>query len=152
MSTVQTWLFPSSAPYIYGFTTSPYVKMSQIGIVALSDHALGVTKVSSGTEHPVVNGTNTKSKAWEATYPQGSCNPSSGAVLGGFGFYMQGAWTHCSSFCLPKYCTQGPPTFASLLDSATHVMTSYSVMFENEFNFQKGGKLLHVLVLISLAK
>jgi hypothetical protein len=124
MSAVQSWLFPPSQTYISGFTTSPYVDMGSISHVALSDSALGVTKVSSGTAHPVVAGPNTDENAWEATYPEGSYVPSSGTVLGGFGFYLA-----------------GPSSFSSQLSSAKEVMTSYSVMFENDWEWQKGGKL-----------
>ncbi|KAF8583064.1 polysaccharide lyase family 14 protein [Ramaria rubella] len=124
MSAVQSWLFPPSQSFISGFTTSPYVNMSQISHVALSDSALGVTKVSSGTAHPIVPGPGTNESAWEATYPNGSYTPSSGAVLGGFGFYLA-----------------GPATFSSQLPTANEVLTSYSVRFEEDWEWQLGGKL-----------
>src|SRR5882762_6193948 len=88
MPTRQSWLFPPSQIYLSGFTTSPYVIMPQITHVALSDSALGVTKVTAGTDHPVVQGPRSKSNAWQATYPKDSYTPSSGSVNGGFGFYL----------------------------------------------------------------
>jgi Polysaccharide lyase 14 len=123
-SALQAQLFPPSQSFLSGFTTSPYVNMSHISHVALTDSALGVTKVSSGTEHPVVPGPGTDEDAWEATYPEGSYSPSSGAVLGGFGFYLS-----------------GPSSFSSQLSDATEVLTSYSVRFEEDWEWQKGGKL-----------
>jgi hypothetical protein len=135
MSTMQPWLFPISQTYISGFTTSPYVNMAQIKHVALSDSALGVTRVASGTDHPVVIGPDTKSKAWKATYAEGSYSPDPGRPQGGFSFYLAGS-----------------KPFASQLPTAKAVMTSYSVRFEKEFEWQLGGKLLHVLVLIAQAK
>jgi hypothetical protein len=92
--------------------------------VALSDSALGVTKIAVGTEHPVVTGPRTKSKAWKATYPKGSYAPSSGAALGGFGFYLSGT-----------------PSFSSQLSSAKEIITSYSVMFDTDWQYGEGGKL-----------
>lgn len=124
MSTVQSWLFPQSLSYISGFTTSPYVNMGHIKHVALSDSALGVRKVAAGTDHPVVAGPGTKSQAWKATYPTGSYDPASGAVKGGFGFYMD-----------------GPASYSSLLSSAKEVIASYSVRFETGWQWNKGGKL-----------
>jgi hypothetical protein len=98
--------------------------MAQIAHVALSDNALGVTKISAGTEHPVVTGPRTKSKAWKATFPKGSYAPSSGSTLGGFAFYLN-----------------GPQAFSSQLSSAKEVITSYSVMLDADWEFGKGGKL-----------
>ncbi|KAF8583061.1 polysaccharide lyase family 14 protein [Ramaria rubella] len=54
----------------------------------------------------------------------GSYVPSSGAVLGGFGFYMG-----------------GPAPFLAQLSTAKHVMTHYSVWFQSDWEWQKGGKL-----------
>lgn len=140
VSALQSQLFPPSQSFISGFTTSSHVDMAQISHVALSDSALGVTKVSAGTDHPVVPGPDTGENAWEATYPEGSYSPSSGTVLGGFGFYLV-----------------GPESFSSQLSSATAVLTSYSVRFEEDWEWQLGGKLpgqcelpsvLHVVILV----
>jgi len=124
VSALQSQLFPSSQTYLSGFTTSPYVNMGQITHVSLSDSALGVTKVSAGTDHPIVAGPATNENAWKAVYPEGSYVPSSGAVLGGFGFYLA-----------------GPSSFSSKLATAKEVLTSYSVRFETDWEWQKGGKL-----------
>lgn len=124
VSALQSQLFPSSQTFLSGFTTSPYVNMSQITHVPLSDSALGVTKVSAGTDHPIVTGPATNENVWKAVYPEGSYVPSSGAVLGGFGFYLA-----------------GPSSFSSKLATAKEVLTSYSVRFETDWEWQKGGKL-----------
>ncbi|KAF8526876.1 hypothetical protein BU17DRAFT_40262 [Hysterangium stoloniferum] len=122
---LQSQLFPPTMGFITGFTTSCSVYMPQIAQVDLSDSALGITKVSSGASHPVVTGPgNHQCAAWEATYPKGSYAPSSGDVVGGFGFYLA-----------------GPPEFASALKTAKNVLTSYSVRFEEGWDWQKGGKL-----------
>lgn len=120
---LQNFLFPVSGTFLGGFTTSTSVNLSQITQVALSDTSLGVTKVSSGTTHPVVAGPITGDASWEATYPNGSYSPSSG-IRGGFGFYVG-----------------GPSFFSSLLPNATEVLTSYSVYFEQDWEWQLGGKL-----------
>ncbi|KIJ43192.1 polysaccharide lyase family 14 protein [Sphaerobolus stellatus SS14] len=112
-----------SAPYLAAFSTSPFVNLTDISQVPLSDTSLGVTKVSSGTSHPVVAGPITGEASWQATYPNGSYAPSSG-IRGGFGFYLA-----------------GPNFFADLLPTATEVLTSYSVYFEEDWEWQKGGKL-----------
>lgn len=123
LSSLQSWLFPPALTLLYGFTTSPYVSLSQITTAQLADSSLGVFKVQSGTMHPVVPGPNRNESAWEAVYPAGSYNPN-GAIRGGFGFYLKG----------PKF-------FAQRLSTANEVLTSYSVMFESDWDWVEGGKL-----------
>lgn len=64
-------------------------------------------------------------EAWEAFYPTGSINPN-GAIKGGFGFYMK-----------------GPKAFEQALErkDAVEVICGYEVMFEDGFEWVKGGKL-----------
>lgn len=64
-------------------------------------------------------------EAWEAFYSAGSINPS-GTIKGGFGFYMK-----------------GPEPFEESLErtDAVEVVCGYEVMFEEGFEFVKGGKL-----------
>jgi len=56
-------------------------------------------------------------------FPEGSINPS-GTIPGGFGFYLS-----------------GPSNFAKRLESATEALFSYRVMFEEGWEWMKGGKL-----------
>jgi len=120
---LQSQLFPVPGPFSCGFTTSSQVYLDGITQVPLSDTSLGVTKISSGTSHPVVPGPLTDEPSWEATYPNGSYAPSSG-IRGGFGFYVA-----------------GPDFFTALLPNATEVLTSYSVLFQDDWEWQLGGKL-----------
>ncbi|OBZ65906.1 hypothetical protein A0H81_14112 [Grifola frondosa] len=86
-----------------------------IARIPLNDTALGVHKVSSGTTHPV------------ATFPQGSINPGNKhAPAGGLGFYLH-----------------GPNGFAKHLKDHVpkEVLMSYDVMFEEGWDWRKGGKL-----------
>ncbi|KAJ7464745.1 polysaccharide lyase family 14 protein [Mycena galericulata] len=118
-----------------GFTACPSLILPKIDAAALEDEDLGVHKVTSRTSHPLVtppaeashsNSTDwpAPSRAWEAFYPKGSINPSA-PMPGGFGFYLS-----------------GPPTFASRLESgATHVVLSYRMMLQSEWEWVKGGKL-----------
>ncbi|EIM80912.1 uncharacterized protein STEHIDRAFT_87240 [Stereum hirsutum FP-91666 SS1] len=64
-------------------------------------------------------------EAWEAFYPAGSINPG-GEIKGGFGFYMK-----------------GPKPFEQTLErkDAVEVVCGYEVMFEEGFEWVKGGKL-----------
>ncbi|KAI0333233.1 hypothetical protein GY45DRAFT_1368496 [Cubamyces sp. BRFM 1775] len=127
-------IFPvPDARLLLGFTTLTLVTSPNISVVPLSDKDLGVHKVSHSTTHnlvhpPVpVNG-DPSQLAWEAVFPEGSINPGNKtAPLGGFGFYLR-----------------GPPAFAEALkDPAVNgeVVMGYDVLFEENFHFQKGGKL-----------
>lgn len=64
-------------------------------------------------------------KAWEAFYPCGSINPSA-TIPGGFGFYMS-----------------GPEDFVEELKKnvVNEAVFGYRVIFEDGFDFVKGGKL-----------
>ncbi|KAJ7845417.1 polysaccharide lyase family 14 protein [Mycena olivaceomarginata] len=116
-----------------GFTACPSLVLPQIEPVALKDSDLGVHKVTSRTNHPLVvpppaEGSDadwpTPVLAWEAFYPKGSINPSA-PIPGGFGFYLS-----------------GPSAFASKLESgATHVVLSYRMMLQCDWEWVKGGKL-----------
>lgn len=122
----QDWLFPPSHSYMAGWTTSAYVNLPHVARVDLMDKPLGVHKVSSRMMHPVVsapNATSSRQQAWEAFYPHGSINPA-GAIPGGFGFYMS-----------------GPQEFKERLQTATEVIIGYSVLFEEGWDWAKGGKL-----------
>lgn len=126
---IQDSIFPPSLNYTYGFTTFPYIDHPKIQYCPLADSPLGVHSVFSRTTHPVVpvpNGSYPNQVAWEATYPAGSINPSS-PIPGGFGFYLN-----------------GPTLFGDLLSVpqvAQEVVFGYSVMFEEGWEWAKGGKL-----------
>lgn len=109
-------LFPVG--FRYGWTTSSS-RFSGVQNVPLTDDALRVERVSSGTTHNTVQ-VNGKT-AWEAFYPKGSRNPSS-SIRGGFGFYLSG------------------PTGWNIT-RAKEVTFSYAIMFDKNFEWQKGGKL-----------
>ena len=90
--------------------------------------------MTSSTSHkltippvPVPGGDATTS-AWEAIFPEGSINPGNKtSPHGGFGFYLR-----------------GPIHFADALkelDRHGEVVFGYSVLFEEGFDFVKGGKL-----------
>ena len=126
-------LLPSVA-FSSAFTTAslPHNEHDpRISEVKLSDSSLGVHKTNPRHPHHVVNPPPPSTscsilppqEAWEAFYPKGSINPS-GAIFGGFGFYLS-----------------GPPEFATGLESANEVVMSYRVMFEDEWEWVKGGKI-----------
>ncbi|TDL14743.1 hypothetical protein BD410DRAFT_858017 [Rickenella mellea] len=115
-------LFPTGFVYASGFTTADGVSVPGISHVGLNDSALHVSRVTAGLTHHVVqkNGKN----AWEAVYANGSYHPTS-SPLGGFGFYVGGS----KSFV------------AATTAGAQEVLFSYSVMFQNGFEWVQGGKL-----------
>ncbi len=90
--------------------------------------------MTSSTTHkltvpPVpVPGGDTTTQAWEAVFPKGSINPGNKTnPHGGFGFYLR-----------------GPAQFAEALkglEGHAEVVFAYSVLFEEGFEFVKGGKL-----------
>ncbi|KAJ7160157.1 polysaccharide lyase family 14 protein [Mycena filopes] len=116
-----------------GFTACPSLVLPKIQRVALKDADLGVHKVNPRTNHTLVPPPPTEdsdsewptpSSAWEALYPEGSINPSA-PIPGGFGFYLS-----------------GPSEFASKLHSgATHVILSYRMTLQSDWEWVKGGKL-----------
>lgn len=118
---LQDSLFPSFHTYESGFTTASGIDVSGVKKVDLSDDALNVFQVQSGMTHNVVD-INGKT-AWEAVYAKGSWNPSN-KPLGGFGFYVSGS-----------------DEFKDAMKDAKEVVYGYSVMFEEGFSFNKGGKL-----------
>lgn len=138
-----------SASIQNAFTTSNLLSLTSfphgISLTPLTDAALGVHKLSHPhiLTHRVVcppvphtaaaNATTARSsvqdankkEAWEAIYPKGSINPA-GAVKGGFGFYLG-----------------GPEDFQARLmrEGAEEVLMTYEVMFEEGWEWAKGGKL-----------
>ena len=126
-SPIFSWLFPISQ-YESGFsTTQSDIDNARVFRVPLADSSVGVHKSSSRLTHnlvtPPTRGDHSPRVAWEAIFPKGSINPS-GTIPGGFVFYLN-----------------GPPKFAARLESATEALFSYRVMFEDEWDFKKGGKL-----------
>lgn len=126
---VTEYMFPSSLTYSHGFTTFPNVDHPTIQYCPLSDNALNVHAVFGRTAHPVLamaDGLYPNQVAWEASYPAGSINPSN-TIVGGFGFYLS-----------------GPTYFGDLLSVpglAQEVVFGYSVMFEEGWEWAKGGKM-----------
>ncbi|EIN10588.1 hypothetical protein PUNSTDRAFT_64709 [Punctularia strigosozonata HHB-11173 SS5] len=117
-------LFPINTERITcGFTTHTADLPAAVKVVNLSDQDLGVHKVTSRTPHNIVYVPRKAVPAYEAFYPEGSVNPA-GPVPGGFGFYVA-----------------GPTSFATELAHAKEAVLSYSVMFEKEWRWAKGGKL-----------
>ncbi|RPD58093.1 hypothetical protein L226DRAFT_546999 [Lentinus tigrinus ALCF2SS1-7] len=118
-----------------GFTTCPTCDVpSGIVRVALSDRELGVHRVTSSTTHALavppiqVPGGDASTFAWEAVYSRGSINPGNKTCPpGGFGFYMR-----------------GPGQFSDALKrmgTREEVVLGYDVLFEDGFEWVKGGKL-----------
>jgi len=127
-SSMDRFLFPTEKPLRNAWTTCSDVDGPGIEILPLDDHKLQVHKVTASTSHPLVSppggiGPASPDAAWEAFYPKGSINPKN-AIPGGFGFYLS-----------------GPPEFQAGLRTANEVLFSYSVMFDKEWDFVKGGKL-----------
>ena len=121
-SGLASQLFPPGYVYSFGFTTAEDVVVPGVRQAELNDKELNVFKVSSGMTHNVVE--QEGKTAWEAFYPAGSYKPSA-SPRGGFGFYVNGT----NEF---EAAVQG---------GAEEVVFGYSVMFEEGFNFVKGGKL-----------
>lgn len=107
-------LFPISS--IKTWTTSS----SSDEALPLNDNTLGVTKLLRGLSHDVVTAPDGK-KSMKAHYPKGSYTFGH-SPEGGFSFYAT-----------------GPDNFN--LENAKEATLSYSVYFEDGFDFQKGGKL-----------
>ncbi|KZV69804.1 polysaccharide lyase family 14 protein [Peniophora sp. CONT] len=134
MATSPPALLPlPSARLAHAFTSSPGVHQNDpsIKLANLSDKALGVHKVTSGLTHNIVapplpppSSPAGSASAWEAVYPAGSYKPS-GPIKGGFGFYVSGA-QHFR---------------AALEQGVEEVVMGYEMLFEEGFDFVKGGKL-----------
>lgn len=134
-------LFPvPNARIISGFTTSALLDIPNVVRVDLADKALGVHKVSSQTTHKVVSppASDDAYKAWEAAFPLGSINPGNKtAPHGGFGFYLHGS----SAF------------YETLKgEKPAEVLMSYEMMFEESWEWQKGGKLPGMCMLMAFAR
>lgn len=121
-TTLQNFLFPDFHTYSNGFTTAAGISVTNVTTVALSDSALNVIGVQSGLTHTVV--THSGKTAWQANYPNGSYNPSN-TPLGGFGFYVNGT----------------TPFTKAIASGASQVMFGYSVMFQQGFEWNMGGKI-----------
>ncbi|KAA1476932.1 hypothetical protein DENSPDRAFT_867438 [Dentipellis sp. KUC8613] len=123
----------------YAFTTSQLLssRHSEISHTPLKDSALGVHKVSD-PKHlphnlvkppapiaPPSEDEELPEEAWEAIYPAGSINPSA-PIKGGFGFYLS-----------------GPQAFKEQVNDkgAQEVVVGYEVMFQEGWEWVKGGKL-----------
>lgn len=119
-----------------GFTTCSSLQLPNVAHLNLTDEELAVHRVTSRTSHNIVRppepigldqslvSENVPSEAWEAFYPKGSINPS-GAIAGGFGFYLS-----------------GPDSFSQSLEhSTTEAILSYRMMFQENWEWVKGGKL-----------
>ncbi|EKM53798.1 polysaccharide lyase family 14 protein [Phanerochaete carnosa HHB-10118-sp] len=129
--TAANVLFPiPHAQIVSGFTTAPAVSLAHVAHVALSDSNLGVHKVSRHSHDVVVPpyADSAHPAAWEAVFAQGSINPGNKtAPPGGFGFYMHGpeTWRHELERC----------------GGRQEVVMSYEVLFEDGWEWQRGGKL-----------
>ena len=129
MTTTSAVLFPVPASHILsGFTTCPTITLPPITHVDLSDTALGVHKAAARFTHDVVappHADADHARAWEAVFAAGSIAPGNRDLPpGGFGLYMR-----------------GPRAFADALPAAQEVLVGYEVLFEDGFEWQKGGKL-----------
>lgn len=119
-------LFPISVTA--GFTTSTDIHLpTNVQHVALSDEGLGVHKVTGRTTHNIVTppipppgSSHSSTLSWEASYPLGSINPSA-EIPGGFNFYLDAG--------------------AQFKSCSSHTLGSYRVLFEEGFDWVKGGKL-----------
>ena len=125
---MERLLFPTEKRLHNAWTTCLKIEKHGVEILPLDDRKLQVHKVRSSTSHHLVSppsddGSAAPNAAWEALYPKGSINPKN-SIPGGFGFYLS-----------------GPPRFQAGLKTANEVLLSYSVMFDKDWDFVKGGKL-----------
>ncbi|EJD01737.1 uncharacterized protein FOMMEDRAFT_22090 [Fomitiporia mediterranea MF3/22] len=125
---MDDWLFPTNFTYTSAWTTSSLVNKPSVKHIDLSNEELGVHRISTRTPPcEVVSAPNVSTdrpqKAWRAVYPEGSINPK-GAIPGGFGFYLS-----------------GPSDFKDRLPEAKEVIFGYSVLFQEDWEWVKGGKL-----------
>ena len=125
---MESLLFPTEKQLQNAWTTCSNIEKPGVEILPLDDQELQVHKVTSSTSHHLVSppsgvGSTAPTVAWEAFYPKGSINPKN-SIPGGFGFYLA-----------------GPEGFRARLKPANEVLFSYSVMFDKDWDFVKGGKL-----------
>jgi len=129
-------LFPISSSKL-AFTTFSHsestASITELNIISvpLADSHLGIHRITRSLTHEVVRpppslhpSSNDPQLSWEAKYPKGSCSPNT-EIPGGMGFYLGG----------PKEIE------ASLEQSATEAVFGYRVMFEDGWDWVKGGKL-----------
>jgi hypothetical protein len=113
-------LFP--VEFKEGFTTCKSIIHPSILQVTLGDQALGVHRIQgSMPERKTL--TKAGRQSWRAFYPQNSINPK-GKIKGGFGFYLS-----------------GPNGWEKKLQGAKEVSFGYRVIFQEGFQWVKGGKL-----------
>ena len=127
---MEPLLFPTEKQLQNAWSTCSIIEKPGVAVLPLDDHELHVHKVTSSTSHHLVSspgpdrdGPAVPNAAWEAFYPRGSVNPTN-PIPGGFGFYLSGS-----------------PAFRTGLKTANEVLFSYSVMFDEDWDFVKGGKL-----------
>lgn len=125
---MDNFLFPNNHSYKLAWTTSPLVSLSEVEFVDLSDEALGVHRIDRRRPQiEVVPAPHSPAgalhRAWLSSYPKGSINPN-GDIPGGVGFYLS-----------------GPNRFRERLVDAKEVIFGYSVLFESDWEWVKGGKL-----------
>ena len=127
---MERLLFPTKKQLQNAWSTCSKIEKPGVVVLPLDDHELKVHKTTSSTSHHLVpppgpnrDGLAAPNTAWEAFYPRGSVNPTN-SIPGGFGFYLS-----------------GPPGFRAGLKTANEVLFSYSVMFDEDWDFVKGGKL-----------
>lgn len=125
--TMDNWLFSDWNTYSFAWTTST-TSHPEVEVIDLSDDALGVHRADTRRPpHTIVSAPNVSSsleqKAWRIFYPKGSINPN-GKIPGGMGFHIS-----------------GPKLFKDKLENANEVLFGYSVLFEEGFEWVKGGKL-----------
>ncbi|KAL5529872.1 hypothetical protein ACEPAF_6129 [Sanghuangporus sanghuang] len=125
---MENWLFPENYTYSSAWSTSSLISNPNILNVEISLTDLGARRVDRRRPPcevvPAPNISCPKpQKAWRAVYPEGSINPS-GAIPGGFGYYLG-----------------GPKDFQEKLRTASEAIFGYSVLFQEEWEWVKGGKL-----------
>lgn len=125
---MDSFLFPATHNYSEAWTTSSNIVNPNVRKVDLSNEALGVRRINARPPScDVVPAPNVSSdnpqKAWRAFFPKGSINPK-GEIPGGFGFYLG-----------------GPNFFEEQLQSAQEVIFGYSILFQEDWEWVKGGKL-----------
>ncbi|KAI5120819.1 hypothetical protein M0805_003215 [Coniferiporia weirii] len=120
---MDNWLFPEAYNFSSAWTTSSTVDLSFVQHVELSERVLRVHGVHSRPDVVLAPNSSHSQMAWRAFYPKGSINPK-GRIPGGFGLYLS-----------------GPNFFEEKLEGAKEVLFGYSVLFEEDWEWVKGGKL-----------
>ncbi|KDN42427.1 hypothetical protein RSAG8_06744, partial [Rhizoctonia solani AG-8 WAC10335] len=109
----ESHLFP--IPVLTGFSTHPTCTIPNVSTISLTDKHLGIAKSTPGFSRRTIciDGID----SYEASYPVGSINPK-GEIKGGFGCYLERAE----------------------FEQARDVLLSYSIKFEDGFDFLTGRK------------